>query len=129
MDANAGTSAGSSYSTLDFFIGLLITLAASLANALGLNLTKLDHIREENKLVKSRDWTRPLWLLGLGLYILSQVVGSTLALSFLRAEWVAPLGSSSFLPTAQNDATIVHTGAKIVYSVVLRFSMLIDTLQ
>lgn len=60
------------YSTLDFFIGLAITLIASIANALGLNLTKLDHLRQESALVKSRDWTRGLWLLGLGLYVLSQ---------------------------------------------------------
>lgn len=31
------------------------------------------------------------------LYIASQVVGSTLALEFLRAEYVAPLGATSLI--------------------------------
>lgn len=35
--------------------------------------------------------------MGNTLYIASQVVGSTLALEFLRAEYVAPLGSSSLI--------------------------------
>lgn len=38
----------SSYSTADFFIGLGITLGASTLQALGLNLTKLDHKRNES---------------------------------------------------------------------------------
>ncbi|WAR52022.1 hypothetical protein PtB15_1B461 [Puccinia triticina] len=40
---------------------------------------------------------RPLWLLGLSLYILSQVLGSTLALQYMRSEYVAPLGSASLI--------------------------------
>lgn len=40
---------------------------------------------------------RPLWLLGMLLYILSQLIGSTLALEYMRAEYVAPLGSTSLV--------------------------------
>lgn len=36
-------------------------------------------------------------MLGLILYVASQVVGSTLALEFMRAEYVAPLGASSLI--------------------------------
>lgn len=88
-----------SYSAVDFVIGLLITLGASLINALGLNITKLDFNRQEALPPASRrpDWQRPFWLLGLILYIASQVIGSTLALEFLRAEYVAPLGSTSLI--------------------------------
>lgn len=112
------------HSAIDFVIGLFITLGgklplpfmpqvlsalsrsrhyqcsiASLLNALGLNLTKRDFTRQEALPPASRtaDWKRPLWWLGLGLYILSQIVGSTLALEFLRAEYVAPLGSTSLV--------------------------------
>ncbi|KAI5478684.1 DUF805 domain membrane protein [Pseudohyphozyma bogoriensis] len=87
------------YSALDFVIGLLVTLGASIVNALGLNITKLDFTRQEVLPTSSRrpDWMRPLWWLGLILYIASQVVGSTLALEFLRAEYVAPLGSTSLI--------------------------------
>ncbi|GAA5931386.1 hypothetical protein JCM1841_002800 [Sporobolomyces salmonicolor] len=87
------------YTTLDFIIGLLITIAASLANALGLNITKLDFTRQEALPPAERrpDYLRPFWLLGIILYIGSQVLGSTLALEFLRAEYVAPLGSTSLI--------------------------------
>lgn len=36
-------------------------------------------------------------MLGLSLYILSQVLGSTLALQYMRSEYVAPLGSTSLI--------------------------------
>ncbi|BGP49693.1 hypothetical protein JCM10450v2_005598 [Rhodotorula kratochvilovae] len=87
------------YSAGDFVIGLLITLAASFCNALGLNITKLDYARSLAVPASQRrpDFLRPFWLLGNTLYIASQVVGSTLALEFLRAEYVAPLGSSSLI--------------------------------
>ncbi|EJD52737.1 hypothetical protein AURDEDRAFT_111319 [Auricularia subglabra TFB-10046 SS5] len=84
---------------VQFVIGLLIILAASILNAVGLNFTKLDHVRNAAipKSARRRDWLRPLWLLGMILYILSQLIGSTLALEYMRAEYVAPLGSSSLV--------------------------------
>ncbi|GAA94759.1 uncharacterized protein L969DRAFT_97276 [Mixia osmundae IAM 14324] len=87
------------YSAADFFIGLAITLGASVLNAAGLNLTKLDHVRNDMLPRDKRrpDWQRPLWWCGLIAYILSQLVGSTLALAYLRAEYVAPLGSASLI--------------------------------
>ena len=99
-----------------FVIGLSIILGASLMNAGGLNLTKLDHSRQATlpKASRRRDFLRPLWILGMLLYMsvllavsvwvrltschsLSQLVGSTLALEFMRAEYVAPLGSTSLI--------------------------------
>ncbi|KAF9244924.1 hypothetical protein BU15DRAFT_85764 [Melanogaster broomeanus] len=82
-----------------FIIGLAIILLASILNAAGLNLTKLDHVRTNAipKSARRRDWLRPLWLLGMILYILSQLIGSTLALDYMRAEYVAPLGSTSLI--------------------------------
>lgn len=87
------------YGAIDFVIGLLISLATSLTNALGLNITKLDYNRQAVLPPNQRkpDYLRPYWLLGLILYIASQVVGSTLALEFMRAEYVAPLGASSLI--------------------------------
>lgn len=84
---------------LAFVIGLSIILIASILNAAGLNLTKLDHVRTSSipKASRRRDCMRPLWLLGMILYILSQLIGSTLALAYMRAEYVAPLGSSSLI--------------------------------
>ncbi|KZT26776.1 hypothetical protein NEOLEDRAFT_1177356 [Neolentinus lepideus HHB14362 ss-1] len=82
-----------------FIIGLSIILLASILNAAGLNLTKLDHVRTSTipKASRRKDWLRPLWLLGMALYILSQLIGSTLALEYMRAEYVAPLGSTSLI--------------------------------
>ncbi|KAI0081307.1 hypothetical protein K474DRAFT_1656812 [Panus rudis PR-1116 ss-1] len=82
-----------------FIIGLAIVILASILNAAGLNLTKLDHVRTSAipKASRRRDWLRPLWLLGMVLYILSQLIGSTLALEYMRAEYVAPLGSTSLI--------------------------------
>ncbi|KAF8200907.1 hypothetical protein BJ912DRAFT_947537 [Pholiota molesta] len=84
---------------VSFIIGLGIILLASVLNAAGLNLTKLDHVRTSAvpKAARRRDWMRPLWLLGMLLYILSQLIGSTLALEYMRAEYVAPLGSTSLV--------------------------------
>ena len=60
---------------------------ASVANAAGVAITKLDHTRNEKipPAQRRRDWLRPLWLLGLGLYVISQLVGSTLALEYMEA--------------------------------------------
>ncbi|KAI0035873.1 hypothetical protein K488DRAFT_37109, partial [Vararia minispora EC-137] len=82
-----------------FIIGLAIVTLASVLNAAGLNLTKLDHVRTSSipKTARKKDWMRPLWLLGMLLYILSQLIGSTLALRYMRAEYVAPLGSTSLI--------------------------------
>ncbi|KIJ39500.1 hypothetical protein M422DRAFT_68829 [Sphaerobolus stellatus SS14] len=93
------TSPHSLHPVVAFIIGLSIILGASLMNAGGLNITKLDHSRQASipKSARRRDWLRPLWLLGMLLYILSQLVGSTLALEFMRAEYVAPLGSTSLI--------------------------------
>ncbi|KAH9994928.1 hypothetical protein BJV74DRAFT_341485 [Russula compacta] len=84
---------------LAFIIGLSIIILASVLNAAGLNLTKLDHVRTKAipKSARKRAWLRPLWLLGMLLYILSQLIGSTLALEYMRAEYVAPLGSTSLI--------------------------------
>ncbi|EIN11788.1 hypothetical protein PUNSTDRAFT_119034 [Punctularia strigosozonata HHB-11173 SS5] len=82
-----------------FIIGLSIVLLASILNAAGLNITKVDHVRTSAipKASRRRDWLRPLWLLGMILYILSQLIGSTLALEYMRAEYVAPLGATSLI--------------------------------
>jgi hypothetical protein len=54
-----------------FIIGLCIILLASILNAAGLNLTKLDHVRSSvvPKSDRKKDWMRPLWLLGMFLYM------------------------------------------------------------
>lgn len=53
------------------FIGLFIVLAASVLNALGLNMTKLDHVRQQSipKRQRKKEYMRLLWLSGMGMYM------------------------------------------------------------
>jgi len=68
---------------LDFVIGFAVSLVASVMNAAGLNLLKLDHVRN-SALAQDRqrnECGRPMWHIGLYLYVASQLAGSTIALS------------------------------------------------
>ncbi|KAF9953006.1 hypothetical protein BGZ72_005757 [Mortierella alpina] len=84
---------------LDFVIGFTVSLIASVMNAAGLNLLKLDHVRnsaQPNERQRN-ECGRPMWHVGLYLYIASQLAGSTIALNFLKTQWVAPLGSIALI--------------------------------
>ncbi|KAG2187112.1 hypothetical protein INT44_004782 [Umbelopsis vinacea] len=107
--------------TVNLVIGVLVSLCASIMDALGLNLLKLDHVRESKKDTRQQrtDCGRPLWHVGLYTYIASQLIGSTIALStytstlsfyyrvpdnshvpdryYLKTQWVAPLGSFALI--------------------------------
>lgn len=74
---------GHASEALDFLIGFLVSVAASVMNAAGLNLLKLDHVKNSIRSpeMQRNECGRPIWHLGLYLYIASQVVGSTIALS------------------------------------------------
>lgn len=50
-------------------------------DALGLNILKLDHVKEASREKQRGDCSRPLWHIGLYTYIASQLIGSTIALS------------------------------------------------
>ncbi|KAL1406867.1 hypothetical protein Q8F55_006276 [Vanrija albida] len=108
---------------LNTFIGLFIVLGASVLNALGLNLTKLDHLQQQGipKRQRKKEYLRGLWLAGMGIYI--YVVGSPLALRYLRPDWVAPLGASSlvfnFLFARWMVGTHIRGTALIVFGVIL----------
>lgn len=59
-------------------------------NAAGLNLLKLDHVRNSALSTERQrnECGRPMWHIGLYLYIASQLAGSTIALSkFLLLKW------------------------------------------
>ncbi|GJJ67823.1 magnesium transporter [Entomortierella parvispora] len=84
---------------VDFVIGFAVSLVASVMNAAGLNLLKLDHVRN-SALAQDRqrnECGRPMWHIGLYLYVASQLAGSTIALNFLKTQWVAPLGSIALI--------------------------------
>lgn len=111
VEEGSAATLSNSNSTGDFLIGFGITIAAAALNAFGLNLTKLDHAKasEVPRSKRRKEFLRPLWLLGMFSYIISQLVGSTLALEFLRSEYVAPLGSSSLIFNFLFARILVHT--------------------
>ncbi|KAG2231096.1 hypothetical protein INT48_003465 [Thamnidium elegans] len=82
-----------------FVIGIFVSLGASFMDALGLNILKLDHVKEAKREQEQQrgDCGRPLWHLGLYTYIASQLIGSTIALNYLKTQWVAPLGSVALI--------------------------------
>ncbi|KAG0303189.1 hypothetical protein BGZ98_006909 [Dissophora globulifera] len=84
---------------VDFVIGFAVSLIASVMNAAGLNLLKLDHVRNSSVPAERQrnECGRPMWHVGLYLYIASQLAGSTVALNFLKTQWVAPLGSIALI--------------------------------
>ncbi|CAG8523087.1 11139_t:CDS:2, partial [Scutellospora calospora] len=84
---------------INFAVGVLVSIGASIMDAAGINLLKLDHVKNSSKPIQDQrnDCGRPLWHAGLYCYILSQVFGSTIALNFLQPQWVAPLGSVSLI--------------------------------
>ncbi|KAF9299182.1 hypothetical protein BGZ74_009016 [Mortierella antarctica] len=84
---------------LDFVIGFVVSLIGSVMNAAGVNLLKLDHVRNSSHPLERqrKDCGRPMWHLGLYLYVGSQLAGSTIALNFLKIQWVAPLGSIALI--------------------------------
>ncbi|KAJ9093893.1 hypothetical protein QFC21_006266 [Naganishia friedmannii] len=121
LGAGGGVAISEGNPVVNFLLGIMIVLGASVMNAFGLNLTKLDHMRAQALPKHSRpaDWQRPLWLLGMLAYIYASpsrsflighkhnlsfpfffppfTVGSTLSLKYLRSDWVAPLGSTSLV--------------------------------
>ncbi|KAG0043467.1 hypothetical protein BGZ83_011359 [Gryganskiella cystojenkinii] len=88
-----------SHAWLDIIIGVVVSVVSSIMNAAGLNLLKLDHVRNRALVMERQrqDCSRPMWLLGLTLYVGSQIAGSTIALNFLKTQWVAPLGSIALI--------------------------------
>ncbi|KAF9984472.1 hypothetical protein BGZ75_003955 [Mortierella antarctica] len=84
---------------LDFVVGFVVSLIGSIMNAAGLNLLKLDHVRNSARIQERQrhECGRPLWHVGLYLYVGSQLLVSTIALNFLKTQWVAPLGSIALI--------------------------------
>ncbi|KAI0244804.1 hypothetical protein L0F63_002077 [Massospora cicadina] len=82
---------------LSIFLGVLASLAASLFDALGLNIQRRDHLVAQAKSKPRHECCRPGWHLGLYIYCGSQAFGSTLVLALLKAQWAAPLGAISLI--------------------------------
>ncbi|KAI9226992.1 MAG: hypothetical protein DHS80DRAFT_4764, partial [Piptocephalis tieghemiana] len=84
---------------IGYLIGFSVSIISSMANALGLNLLQKDFVQNEQRPPsrRRREFLRPGWYLGLALYIGSQLFGNTIALNFLKTQWVAPLGAVALI--------------------------------
>mmetsp|Transcript_36057 Transcript_36057/g.144147 ORF Transcript_36057/g.144147 Transcript_36057/m.144147 type:complete len:221 (-) Transcript_36057:1983-2645(-) len=78
-----------------FAVGLVAAISTSVLSALGIALQRKSHVDEEEKPADERTAyvTRPLWLLGFGLYLACQTFGASIALGQLPTLILAPLGS------------------------------------
>ncbi|KAK4517644.1 uncharacterized protein ATC70_000984 [Mucor velutinosus] len=85
---------GSEDNVIRFVIGVFVSLGASFMDALGLNILKLDHVKEakRDKEHQRGDCGRPLWHMGLYTYIASQLIGSTIALIVASVIWIVVFG-------------------------------------
>ncbi|KAJ8905351.1 hypothetical protein NDN08_001858 [Rhodosorus marinus] len=80
---------------IGFAIGLVAAISTSVLSALGIALQRKSHVDEEEKPADERTAyvTRPMWLLGFGLYLACQTFGASIALGQLPTLILAPLGS------------------------------------
>ncbi|KLO14459.1 hypothetical protein SCHPADRAFT_903273 [Schizopora paradoxa] len=80
-------------------VGIIVGLLASFVQSLGLTIQRKSHVLnqdlpEELQRVEHR---RPLWLLGFGIFISSNILGSLFQIASLPVVILAPLGAVSLL--------------------------------
>ncbi|TKA54671.1 hypothetical protein B0A53_03078 [Rhodotorula sp. CCFEE 5036] len=79
-------------------VGVLVGVAASFIQSLGLTLQRLSHLSNEQR--STPDWQRPLWLTGLAIFLLSNVTGTLFQISTLPLVVLGPLGAVSLVCNA-----------------------------
>ncbi|KAG0664256.1 hypothetical protein C6P46_001720 [Rhodotorula mucilaginosa] len=79
-------------------VGVLVGVAASFIQSLGLTLQRLSHLSNEQR--STPDWQRPLWLVGLAIFLLSNVTGTLFQISTLPLVVLGPLGAVSLVCNA-----------------------------
>ncbi|BGP52957.1 hypothetical protein JCM8202_004039 [Rhodotorula sphaerocarpa] len=83
-------------------VGILVGLAASFVQSLGLTLQRLSHLANEKVAPdqRTRDWKRPLWLVGLAIFLVSNVAGTLFQIGTLPLVVLGPLGAVSLVCNA-----------------------------
>ncbi|KAH8925131.1 hypothetical protein BT69DRAFT_1279977 [Atractiella rhizophila] len=82
--------------------GISVSLVASLFQSLGLTIQRKSHLQNEALPSSKRrsDWKRPLWLVGFGVFIVSNILSTVFQLSALPIVILAPLGAVSLIYNA-----------------------------
>ncbi|KAG9094402.1 hypothetical protein FRC06_010837 [Ceratobasidium sp. 370] len=80
-------------------LGITIGLLASLVQSLGLTVQRKSHLLNQACAEEDRrpDYRRPLWLIGFGIFISSNILGSIFQIASLPVVILAPLGAVSLL--------------------------------
>lgn len=80
-------------------LGITIGLLSSCVQSLGLTVQRKSHLQNQARSEEDRrpDYRRPLWLLGFGIFISSNVLGSLFQIASLPVVILAPLGAVSLL--------------------------------
>ncbi|CAE6494284.1 unnamed protein product [Rhizoctonia solani] len=80
-------------------LGITIGLLASCVQSLGLTVQRKSHLLNQACPEEDRrpDYRRPLWLLGFGIFISSNILGSLFQIASLPVVILAPLGAVSLL--------------------------------
>ncbi|GAA5980063.1 hypothetical protein JCM10908_001518 [Rhodotorula pacifica] len=83
-------------------VGVIVGLAASFIQSLGLTIQRLSHLSNERLAPPSRkrDWQRPLWLFGLSIFLVSNVAGTLFQIGTLPLVVLGPLGAVSLVCNA-----------------------------
>ncbi|KAG8749046.1 hypothetical protein FRC12_013602 [Ceratobasidium sp. 428] len=80
-------------------LGITIGLLASFVQSLGLTVQRKSHLLNQACSEEDRrpDYRRPLWLIGFGIFISSNILGSIFQIASLPVVILAPLGAVSLL--------------------------------
>lgn len=80
-------------------LGITIGLLASFVQSLGLTVQRKSHVMNQACAEEDRkpDYRRPLWLIGFGIFISSNILGSLFQIASLPVVILAPLGAVSLL--------------------------------
>ncbi|KAF8516158.1 hypothetical protein BU17DRAFT_92989 [Hysterangium stoloniferum] len=84
---------------ISIHVGIIVGLLASFVQSLGLTIQRKSHIINDSKpeIEQKVGHRRPLWLLGFGIFITSNILGSLFQIASLPVVILAPLGAVSLL--------------------------------
>jgi magnesium transporter len=93
-------------------LGCTTAIITSLIQSLGLILQRKSHIIEESRPPhqRRRPYRRPLWRLGLTIFLVSNILGSTVQITTLPLVILAPLQASGLIFNAILAGVILHEG-------------------
>ena len=93
-------------------LGCTTAIVTSFIQSLGLTLQRKSHVIEEARppYQRRRPFRRPLWRLGLTIFLVSNILGSTVQITTLPLVILAPLQASGLIFNAILAGLILHEG-------------------